>query len=68
MPAVDVLFSHAAFASFLDIFAVFAEAEVVTPPTVVLQVQVNTFLQEGNIVASAATAIIGISFFIFCLF
>ena len=68
IPEVVVLFSHAAFASFLVIFVVLPEADVDTPPTVVVQVQVYSFLQEVNIVANAATAIIGISFFIHCLF
>lgn len=68
MPAVVVLFSQAAFASFLVILVVLPDADVVTPPIVVLHVQVYSFLQEVNIVASAATAIIGISFFILRLF
>lgn len=68
-PDTEVLRAvQAASASFFVSLPRLADEDVETPPTVTVQVQVYSFLQEVNIVAIKATATTGKSFFISLFF
>jgi hypothetical protein len=61
--------SHFDLASFFDILSVLPETVVEGTPVIdVVHVQVYSFLQDVNIIASTTTAATGIRFFILFLF